>query len=100
MIRVSQEPMRNKSIKIDTLEKPSSFSKKISSAKNIEHENKNTRKVMHEYFQRKLQNDANVDMKSSQNRTEEKYDKTLFWIIGMSNRSRNTSKQYLLQKEI
>ena len=58
--------MRNNNINTDTLENPKPLSKKYSSAKNIEHENNNTRKIIHRYFQLKLQNDANIDMKTSQ----------------------------------
>ena len=64
--------MRNNKINIFTQEKPKPLSKKYSSTKNIRHENNCTCKVMYDYFQRKLQNNANNDMKTIQYRTKNK----------------------------
>ena len=58
-IQVSKDLPKNNNINIDILEKHTYLSKY-------------TRKIMLEYFQRKLQNDANIDMKTSQYRTRNK----------------------------
>ena len=66
IIIVGNELLTNKNIMKNPDEKPKSLNKKHTAEKTKEHERNYINKKMHGYFQKKLQQDENIDIKGSQ----------------------------------
>ena len=66
IIRVGNELLTSKNITENPDEKPKSLYKKYTAAKTKEHERNHINKKMHGYFQKKLQQDENINIKGSQ----------------------------------
>ena len=64
IIRVGNELLTNKNIAKNPDEKPKSVNKKYTAEKTKEHEKDYINKKMHGYFQKKLQQDENIDSDS------------------------------------